>query len=62
MAWATTLMVAMMAGQQGQWQGNHINSGNDGRGRADKIIAMIIAVKHHSALKGANGAPLAWKV
>jgi hypothetical protein len=63
MAWATTTStVAMMAGQQGQWQGNHINSGNEFGGRADLITAMIIADKHNSALKGANGVPLAWKL
>jgi hypothetical protein len=59
MAWATTLMVAMMAGQHGRWQGNHINSDKEGRGRADLITAIIIADKHNSALKGANGAPSA---
>jgi hypothetical protein len=61
-AWATTLMVAMMTGQQRLWQGYRINSGNEGRGRADLITAMRIADKHNSTLKGANGASSAWKL
>jgi hypothetical protein len=30
-------MVAMMAGQQGQWQGNHIDSGTYGNGNSSQI-------------------------
>ncbi len=44
-----------MTGQQGRWQGNHINSSDKGRGRADLIMAMIIADKHNSALKAPMG-------
>jgi hypothetical protein len=50
--------MAIMAGRQGQWQGIHIATGNEGRGRADLIMAMIIADKHNLALKCV---PLAWK-